>query len=170
MYSFLMIPSSVLTAAVVAVSRRVGHNILPFFTTGDKLKSTGDELKNVNMDELVKKTGSENKTAIAGSGRGNRKHRQGRRCVRCCRLHLHFSDSRRTGISEREPQRRSCTRPAAVADDDAKAILCWHSPAEGASRPGCYLYHLWWSASSCAKRQGGGAEFGEKMILTSLVK
>ncbi|WP_455667515.1 hypothetical protein [Phocaeicola sp.] len=55
MYSFLMIPSSVLTAAVVAVSRRVGHNILPFFTTENKLKSTGDELKNVNMDELVKK-------------------------------------------------------------------------------------------------------------------
>jgi phosphoribosyl-ATP pyrophosphohydrolase len=54
MYPFFMIPPSILTAAMVAVGRCVGNNILPFFTTGDKLKPAGDELKNVNMDELVK--------------------------------------------------------------------------------------------------------------------
>lgn len=54
MYPFFMIPPGILTAAMVAVGRCVGHNILPFFTTGDKLKPADDELKSVNMDELVK--------------------------------------------------------------------------------------------------------------------
>lgn len=55
MYPFFPIPSGLLAALVVAVSRCVGNNILFSSSADDELKSGEDVLKNVNMDELVKK-------------------------------------------------------------------------------------------------------------------
>lgn len=55
MYPFFPIPSGLPAALVVAVSRCVGNNIFFSSSADDELKSGEDVLKNVNMDELVKK-------------------------------------------------------------------------------------------------------------------
>lgn len=55
MFSIIPPPGLLATAVIVAAKCMVGNNMLPSSAREDELKSTGDGLKNVNMDELVKK-------------------------------------------------------------------------------------------------------------------
>ena len=169
MFPIIPSPGLLATAVIVAAKCMVGNNMLPSSAREDELKSTDDGLKNVNMDELVKKLVEEIK---------QRSPEVVKAIENISKEEMEAGTFDSIYISQIAAAQEFLNENHNADLSHIQRLLQKMMPeryysaslAEGTTGFWDYLQYLWRPAPACAQCANSGAKLGEKMKLTYLAK